>query len=270
MDADVTVIAVADDPLLRGRTVDAMEAQVCSPPLLLQTCWADLGEAMAEVSSAWVAILPDGAQPSPDWASVLDTHLSDPDAGCVGGRVLEFDGVAMVAGWFCDRPTLAWIDWLGRIHSRFCDIPDTPQIRSAEFLRLEGVVVPTQSIAIPVLDGFQRWTRFEMDACFKAHELGRAVIFDSSLVVCAPWREAHRLPAPSDAEAWERFGSGEIAVLRRHPRRLLGVWLTGYSLLIGSRVSPGILLWPFHAMASSRRSRWSAVIRGKLRGMGGG
>jgi hypothetical protein len=97
MDADVTVIAVADDPLLRGRTVGALEAQGCGPPPLLQTRWADLGEAIAEVSSAWVAILPDGAQPSPDWASVLDHHLSVPDVGCVGGRVLEFDGVDRLA-----------------------------------------------------------------------------------------------------------------------------------------------------------------------------
>jgi hypothetical protein len=131
-------------------------------------------------------------------------------------------------------------------------------------------VVPTESIALPVLDGFQRWTRYEMDGCFRAHETGRAVIFDSSLVVCVPSHEVHRLPALSDADAWEHFGSGEIAVLRRHPRRLLGVWLTGRSLLIGSRVAPGILLWPFYAMASSRRSRWGAVIRGKLRGLGGG
>jgi hypothetical protein len=249
--------------------MDAIAAQSDVPASVLQTSWADLREALATVSSAWLAILPDGAQPSPDWASLLDPHLSEPTVGCIGGRVLELDGPTMGAGWFSDRPRIAWIDWLGGIHSRFCDIPDTPQVRSAAFLRLEGVTVPTKGVSISTLEGLERWTRFEMAACFRAHELGRSVIFDSALVVCTSSRLGYSAPEVEDTDGWEHYGRGEIEVLRNYPGRLMSAWLTAHSLLVGRRLSPGLMLWPLYATTPIRRSRWCAIVRGKLRGLVG-
>ena len=63
--------------------------------------------------SEWVAILPDGAEPSPDWVSRLDPYMLDLTVGCVGGRVLEFDGPTTDAGWYDGCPGVAWVDWLG-------------------------------------------------------------------------------------------------------------------------------------------------------------
>ena len=269
MNADLTVVVVGDETSQRRRSMDALAAQSDAPSSVLQTTWGDLEKGMASVSSEWVAILPDGAEPSPDWISLLDSHLSNPEAGCVGGRVLEFDDAAMSARWFCDEPRPAWIDWLGRIHSRLCDIPETRLVTSTAFLRLEGVAMRTEDVSLSILTGLERWTRFEMSACFRAQGLGRAVVFDSALVVCAISDVGHRLPAPGDLGAWEAYGRCEVELLRHYPRQLLAAWLTARSLLVGSRVSPGIALWPLYATAPSRNLRWRAVVRGKLRGLVG-
>ena len=202
MDADLTVVVVADDEALRRRSMDAIVAQSDPHRFVVETSWPTLHGSMAALSSTWVAILHDGAEPSPDWISLLDAHLSDPGVGCVGGRVLELDGAATAAGWFRGEPRVAWLDWLGRINSRCGDIPDVRQVRSTEFLRLEGAAVPARDVSPSILAGFERWSHFEMAACFRARRLGRAVVFDSSLVVCRSSAGGGQLPSPDDLDAW--------------------------------------------------------------------
>jgi len=269
MDADLTVVVVADDEALRRRSIDAIAAQSDAPRFVVETSWSALGERVAAVPSTWVAILPDGAEPSPDWISLLEAHLSDPGVGCVGGRVLELDGAATGAGWFQGEPRVAWLDSLGRIHSRYGDIPDARQVRTSEFLRLEGIAVPARDASASTLAGFERWSHFEMAACFRARRYGRAVLFDSSLVVCTNSTTGGQLPSLDDLGAWEAYGLGEIEVLRLDPWWLRAAWQVPRSLLLGSRVSPGLLLWPLYMTVPSRRSRWHAVMRGKVRGLVG-
>jgi len=269
MTADLTVVVVADDASQRRRTMDALAVQSDAPALLCETTWAELASAVDAVSSTWVAILPDGAEPSPVWISLLDSHLSSPGMGCVGGRVLRLNGPEVNPQWFGGEPNLAKIDWLGRIRSKFCDIPDTPRVSPATFLRLEGIAMRTRDVLPQALESIEHWTGFEMAACFRAREMGTAVLFDSELIVCATTGHGPQTPAPEDVHAWFNYGCGEIQILRHYPRRAVAVWLTVGSLLLGSRVSPGALLWPLYLTKSSRRSRWRAIMRGKVRGAWG-
>jgi hypothetical protein len=267
VNSDLAILVIADEASQRERTLRALSGQTGADGAVIQTSWGALPEAVAALTSTWVAILPDGAEPSPDWLSVVEPVLSEPDVGCVGGRVLEFEGAAMGAGWYRDAPRAAWIDWLGRIHSRFGDIPDVPIVQSVGLVRTEGALVLLEDLAPDVLAGFERWTHHELAGCFRSRRRGRRTVFDSRLVVCRTSGIGRQTPPGDDPGAWEEFAFGEARALSRHPRRWFAAWSVIRLVLLGSRTSPGVLLWPLYARTPGKRARWRAAWRGKSRAL---
>ena len=128
-------------------------------------------------------------------------------------------------------------------------------------MRIKTILIAVVSVLLP--------------ACLPAGEntpglAGPALgmVFDSELRALRPisgFPGAAMLGQPLPG-AWYRIAFQEVLELANLPYRVLATRAVVYSVIFGTRQSPGLLLGIAYAWWPQRRQRWWAFVRGKCGG----
>ena len=212
-----------------------------------------------------LAITDDDTEPHPDWlARILAHFVSDPTVGAVGGRDWVYEG-----GRVDDRSetTTGRLQWFGRtIGNHHLGVGPA---REVDFLKGANMSYRNQAIANLRFDTRLRGTGaqpFE-DIAFSIdiRMAGWRVIYDPEVALDhhPGQRDQPRAYAgalETNDQQLSDFGFNEVIALWRAMRCYNRLCFVIWSLLIGTRVSPG-LLQAIMSTPRLRRRAWGAVCR---------
>lgn len=265
----LTLVVVGFDRLAVSETFESLMWQSEPLPKVTHTSAQGLKQALDEVATEWISVLPEGVQLSPRWLSFVNEFLARSDVGAVGGRTLELRGCQTEAAWFEAQAKVTSVDILGRCHSQLEDLPSCRVSASALFLRWDNMVCRTEFVreALEIEDDVVA-ALHAVRPCAIAIRGGLEVVYDSEI------RCSRRVPPgdePSSSQARpdtrRRMANQEIFELAGLPRRSVALWAVVSSTLVGTRRSPGLLLGVAYAWWPERRRRWQAFMSGKMSGL---
>lgn len=266
MSDELALVVVADDAAQVRRSLIALTDQSVQPEHVVVCSWDGLDSTVQALETEWLALVPDGAEPSPEWVEVLTTNLGLESVGCIGGRVLRLSGASTLTEWFDEDAPVAWYDGIGEEHSHLADVPNTVLRCSASFLRYDNMAARIR-VARALLQAGVPLGRSvnESSACLVAARMGLDVVYDSRLVVCRilPPSMEDRIGGFADWRAASRSGMWAL-------RHLPGAGSSArvlHRILIGTRRMPGMLLGPAFWPKPARRHRWLQVVRGSIDGL---
>lgn len=262
MPTDLTVIIVRTEGRLYRRTLTALLEQSLPVAAVVVTTQAGLAESLRDVRTEWVSVLSEGVEPSPGWSERLCAEMGDASLGCLGGRILVVDQAATFADWIPEGEGIARIDLLGRPRTRFTDIPSADLRADVLVLPRDCMIARTALVAERVerAGGYGSGTD-EVLTCLLGVRRGLRAVYDSRLVVTRPMHGAStRAPDPGD---WEADGLRDMMSARWYPAGAGRIWRVSFTLLLGTRRSPGLMQWPAYSAWPRRLGRWKAYMRGK-------
>jgi GT2 family glycosyltransferase len=253
---EIVVVVPAEDgesrKVVAAAVPDAIVAHV-EPGRVATACAAGVLAA----SRPLVAFLDDDAIPMPGWVAALRAPFADLSVGAVGGPIRNFAGVRTSSSFFTQRE-VAWVDRLGRPHSRLHELPARRLRCPADFLAGSNMAVRRDLLDVAefVLPGMA--PGWEMLVAAQVSDRSRTIVYDSSIVV-----EHH--PAPRDhlPRSDEVRDAFDVAFAMRYLAGRTGRALPrAFWTAVGSRRAPGLLL-PVLVHDRSARSRWAPARRGR-------
>jgi len=266
---DLTILVVGSDRAAVSATLESVMWQTEAVASVAQCSPSGLKDALADVQTEWLCILPQGSQVDPLWVSRAKELLLREGIGAVGGHTLEMRGARTLGGWFDSPSAVTFVDWLGRCHSRLEDVPSKPMSGSALFLRWDNMACRTEIVreALSRSDDVIV-ARHATAPCAIAIRQGLQVQYNSELRCARQVQDgADSMLAEPAAEVWYRIAAEEAFELANLPRRSLAARAVISSVLLGTRQSPGLFLGFAYAWWPLRRQRWWAFFRGKCAGI---
>ncbi len=203
----------------------------------------------SRTTSPVIAFTDDDAEPRADWIERLQTHLTDPTVGAVGGR-----DVHPVAGG-AEAAVVGRIGWGGRIVGGHAEGTGPP--RDVDHLRGVNMAFRRHLLRLPAgLRGQGAPGYNELAPCLAVLDAGRRVVYDPDVVVdhhLAPRYEhgdGDRTHAATPKRVDDAFNQ-TYTLLSMRPRRRLS--RLAYVTLIGDRSTGGLLRCTWAALRGDRR-----------------
>jgi hypothetical protein len=233
--------------------LDDLESQSIARLFDAQVVWHPAGGFLAALVAGFqacagesVAFLDDDAVPAADWLRQMDRWLRSDDAiGGIGGRILNIVDGRTTARRYEHGP-VAEVSFFGRLRTRLHDIPSHRIVAEVDFLPGSCMCFRPEVLEAVSVDldcGMAPGNELEFGLACRS--LGYAVLFDSDIVV-------YHYPAPrvdslarDDVAGWAKELAFTTSAILSHRLPLHRVILYAmYSLLVGDRSCPGVLLWP--------------------------
>ena len=194
-----------------------------------------------------IAVLDDDAEALPDWAARLLAHYAVEEVGAVGGRVINMLGEEedKTVG-VTDR--VGYIGAFGRIVGDMYKEPTFHEPVDVSFL-MGGCMSYRRDVAARlefdwVLNKVVA-NAYEVDLCLQVRNMGLRVVFDPRVAIrhySAPRAVVgHRLRGNEEAVRWGCYNETRV-LLRRLPP-IHGAVAFARALLVGYRLSPGVVPW---------------------------
>lgn len=262
---DLTVIVLAEPGPRRDASVRSVDDQTHTPWRIITVTPSDYPEALAEVTTSWVTVLPGGCELAPDWCRAVWPYLSAAQLGCVGGSVMRITGPDTSAGWFEVGEQVSRLSITGYPSSHLEDMPAEHRVEQAEFLAHANLVTRawiarrTAAVGMDPACG-----DYGLATSFLAKRAGLQVVYDSH-IRSALYHPLDRITAllDPDGRSWFDSGKQRILALSLYPDRARALFMITGSFLIGSRASPGAALGLAYIWNSRRRQRWMRMMAGK-------
>lgn len=229
---------------------------------------AALNVGLSRVRSDLVAFTDDDCRPHPEWIARLCAHfLSDERVGAVGGRdIVHQDGAQLVVS----VRAVGRFTWYGRLlgnHHAISSRQDVQFLKGANMAYRREVLRGFDER----LRGYGAQVHNDLKASLEVWSAGHRIVWDPAVIVDhypAPRADEDRVRR-SPASVRNQHHNEVYTVMSIRPRRVALV-AVAYSLMVGTRTGPGILLLP-HVLLSSSRRRASpclfAALRGRLDGL---
>lgn len=262
---DLTVVVLAEPGPGRDACLRGVDGQTHTPRRVVTVTPADYPEALAEVTTSWVTVLPGGCELAPDWCRVVGPYLSAAELGCVGGSVIPIAGPDTSTRWFESRKPVARLSIMGYPRSHLADMPTEHRVEQAEFLAHANLATRTWIARRAAALGMNAACGdYGLATCFLTQRAGLRVVYDSD-IRSALYRPLDRVAAllDPDGQSWSDSGKQRILALSVYPDRARALFMITASLLIGSRASPGAALGLAYIRNSRRRQRWMRTMAGK-------
>ncbi|WP_035992824.1 glycosyltransferase family 2 protein [Leptolyngbya sp. KIOST-1] len=275
-DEVLIVLRATDQPtwnLLEQNTFSPLtiRTQIVEQPGQVAALNAGLDAASGDI----IAITDDDAAPHPDWLKRIEAHfLADAQVGGVGGRDWVYMGGTLhgpTADQVVPRP-IGQIQWFGRVVGNHHLGTDKPQ----EVAILKGANMSYRCTAIgsarfdPRLQGTGAQVHNDLGFSLAIKRQGWKLIYDPAIAV-------DHFPAQRfDKDRRDAFSYGatldaahnETLILMNYFAPFRRAIYLGWSILIGTRVKPGIVqlcrLLPREGLQSWQKGK--AVLQGRWQG----